>query len=445
MPALTFPDETDLTDIQFKARAGQVNIDKAQGIVECFVAAIGNKDSVGDIIIPGAFDASLKRRKPRVVWGHNWNEPIGKVLDIFEVPPRDQRLPEKMKKAGVGGVYARVQFNMNSQRGKEAFANVSFFGEEQEWSIGYKTLDADYDTQHQANVLKEVELYEVSPVLHGANQLTGTLSVKGGETPECGTDGELCAVKDFVGTTEEKASEGEQEVTQLKQMLESAINAAFDEGGKLWDFDDSKAVITKGDNEKEAWVISYSFNKDEQEFLFSQPKAAVLETFVRVVDEEVKGACCDSCAKGDSSGCEASKSVDTETEEKGAGKISSQSVQKITNAIEILKSIVAEVTPSEGPLERKEPEERVLMPGSYESYSESLPFECKTEDEIADVVEALVGQGVAVKFPTPEAFASGVNTLEVLMPEDEETKVSVAHAMGKALSNIEWLTTEPAQ
>ena len=177
MPALTFPDETEVSDIQFKARAGQVNIDKAQGIVECFVAAIGNKDSVGDIIVPGAFDASLKRRKPRVVWGHNWNEPIGKVLDIIEVPPRDPRLPEKMRLAGVGGLYARVQFNMNSQRGKEAFANVSFFGEEQEWSIGYKTLDADYDSQHQANVLKEVELYEVSPVLHGANQLLSLIHI----------------------------------------------------------------------------------------------------------------------------------------------------------------------------------------------------------------------------------------------------------------------------
>jgi phage head maturation protease len=63
------------------------------------------------------------------------------------------------------------------RRGKEAFANVAFFGEEQEWSIGYKTIDADYDHTHQANILKEVELYEVSPVLHGANSLTGTMSV----------------------------------------------------------------------------------------------------------------------------------------------------------------------------------------------------------------------------------------------------------------------------
>ena len=436
MPALTFPDETEISDIQFKARAGQVTIDKAQGIVECFVAAIGNKDSVGDIIVPGAFDGSLKRRKPRVVWGHNWNEPIGKVLDIVEVAPRDPRLPEKMKKAGVGGLYARVQFNMNSQRGKEAFANVAFFGEEQEWSIGYKTIDADYDAQHQANVLKEVELYEVSPVLHGANQLTGTLSVK--ESAECGKDGELCAVKDFTEPIETKAAlETVEEVTQLKQMLEKAINTAFDQESTLWDFDDVKAVVTKND---EAWVISYTFNKDENEFMFSTPKSAVLETFVRVLDEETKGAGC-GCGPAPSTGCECGEVKD----EKGAGKISSQSLQKISRVIEILQSIVSEVQPSEGPLERKEPEEKVLMAGTYDTYSESLPLECKTEDEIADVVEALAGEGVAVKFPTPEAFASGVKTVEVLMPEDEETKVSVAHAMGKALSNIEWLTTEPSQ
>ena len=166
------------SNIEFKAMPGQVNVDEAQGIVECFVAGIGNKDSVGDVLIAGAFTKSLTRRKPRVVWGHNWNDPIGKVLEIYEVAPGDRRLPVKMLNAGIGGLYARVQFNLNSEKGKEAFANIAFFGQEQEWSIGYKTLDAIFDPNLQANILKEVELYEVSPVLHGANQLTGTISVK---------------------------------------------------------------------------------------------------------------------------------------------------------------------------------------------------------------------------------------------------------------------------
>ena len=172
---------TAFNDIKYKASSGQINLDEAQGLVECFVAGIGNKDSVGDVCSSGAFTKSLMRRKPRVVWGHNWNDPIGKVLEIYEVPPSDPRLPGKMRAAGIGGLYARVQFNLNSEKGREAFANVAFFGEDQEWSIGYKTIRAQFDQASQANILNEVELYEVSPVLHGANQLTGTISIKADE------------------------------------------------------------------------------------------------------------------------------------------------------------------------------------------------------------------------------------------------------------------------
>lgn len=183
----------NFTETQYKSMPGQISTNEALGIVECFTAAIGNKDSVGDICLPGCFDSSLRRRKPRVVWGHNWNEPIGKVLDIYEVGPNDPRLPAKMRANGVGGLYTRVQFNLKSERGREAFNNITFFGEDQEWSIGYKTLDAFFDSKKQANLLKEVELYEVSPVLHGANQLTGTISIKSDKQPIKDPDGGLTA------------------------------------------------------------------------------------------------------------------------------------------------------------------------------------------------------------------------------------------------------------
>jgi len=153
-------------------------LNAAEGIVEAFVAGIGNKDSVADIVEKGAFDKSLRERTPRVVWGHDWNHPIGKVLDIREVPAGDESLPDKMKVANIGGLFARVQFNLLSEKGREAFNTVAFFGEEQEWSIGYKTILQDYDPMAKANRLKEVELFEVSPVLHGANNLTGTVSIK---------------------------------------------------------------------------------------------------------------------------------------------------------------------------------------------------------------------------------------------------------------------------
>lgn len=156
-------------------------LNEAEGIVEAFVSGVGNKDSVGDIVEPGAFKKSLERRHPRVIWSHDWNIPVGKVLEIYEVGPDDPRLPAKMKKARIGGLYAKVQFNLLSEKGREAFASVAFFGKDQEWSIGYKTLRSKFDPMVKANRLQEVELFEVSPVLHGANQLTGTVSVKTGE------------------------------------------------------------------------------------------------------------------------------------------------------------------------------------------------------------------------------------------------------------------------
>ena len=262
----------------YKSIPGQINIDEAQGIVECFVAGIGNKDSVGDICATGSFTESLKRRKPRVVWGHNWNEPIGKVLDIYEVAPNDPRLPMKMKRAGIGGLYARVQFNLKSERGRQAFADVSFFGEEQEWSIGYKTLRADYDQSRQANVLKEVELYEVSPVLHGANQLTGTISIKTdeigaikGEGYPRGEDGGIPAANPMAGR------EGN---------LPKAIAMRFGGAVRLRNSDKNIAVFDHmKDGEMTTMRVSYHFDGDE--FMFGDAVRVKPETvYIPVAQED---------------------------------------------------------------------------------------------------------------------------------------------------------------
>ena len=266
----------------YKSIPGQINIDEAQGIVECFVAGIGNKDSVGDICATGSFTESLKRRKPRVVWGHNWNEPIGKVLDIYEVAPNDPRLPMKMKRAGIGGLYARVQFNLKSERGRQAFADVSFFGEEQEWSIGYKTLRADYDQSRQANVLKEVELYEVSPVLHGANQLTGTISIKTdeisavkghGEDYPRGEDGGIPAVNPMAGR---------------EQNLPKAIATRFGGAVRMRSADKNIAIFDHmKDGEMMTMRVSYHFDGDE--FMFGDAVRVKPETvYLPVAEEENK-------------------------------------------------------------------------------------------------------------------------------------------------------------
>lgn len=153
-------------------------VDEEQGIVEAFVSGIGNKDSVDDIIEPGAFDESIKVRKPKGVWSHNWDRPVAKTLEIFEVPKGDSRLPERMKAAGIGGLYVKSQFNLETQDGRDALSWVKFYGDESEWSIGYQVDEQEYDRKVKANRLKQISLYEYSPVLFGANPLTATVGVK---------------------------------------------------------------------------------------------------------------------------------------------------------------------------------------------------------------------------------------------------------------------------
>lgn len=182
-------------------------VDDEKGIVEAYVSGIGNKDSGGDIIIPGAFNSSLQQRTPKGVWSHDWDKPVSKTLEIYEVPAGDPRLPMKMQLAEIGGLYVKTQFNLNTQLGRDAYETVKFFGEESEWSIGYQVDDAEYDHDQKAMILKEISLYEYSPVLFGMNELTSTVSIKAHK----GDDGEL-----------------EYEVEGLEEVEEKAVKAALD-------------------------------------------------------------------------------------------------------------------------------------------------------------------------------------------------------------------------
>ena len=260
MPSELFEYKSTSLGNSLSSKGGNINLDEAQGIVECFVAGIGNKDSVGDIVASGAFAKSLQRRKPRVVWGHSWNDPIGKVLEIYEVPNTDNRLPLKMKMAGIGGLFARVQFNLNSEKGREAFAMVAFFGEEQEWSIGYKTLRAQFDQKSQANVIYELELYEVSPVLHGANQLTGTISVKSDDS----AGGVMMAMIEDDEDAIDKA--------EIEKQLAAILGAKV----SLMDVNDDEITFARRMDNGEVGRYKCGFSGNRGRYMFGPPQPIVV-------------------------------------------------------------------------------------------------------------------------------------------------------------------------
>ena len=151
------------------------------GVIEGYGSTFGGEpDSVGDIIMPGAYKESLAEHSrrgttPKMFWQHDPHRPIGKWLDAKE----DDH-----------GLLMRGRLNMNVQQGREAYELLKA-GDIDGLSIGYRTVTAEKDAKGQ-RLLREVELWEVSlvtfPMLPEAR-----VSAKG-DLPEAAALRELAAL-----------------------------------------------------------------------------------------------------------------------------------------------------------------------------------------------------------------------------------------------------------
>lgn len=160
-------------------------VDGVDGIVEAIVSVTNVVDSVNDLIEPGAYKTTLRKRNPKGVWSHDTNIPVAKTLKVEELMPGDSRLPDDLRNQNAGALLVKMQFNLNTTRGRDAFHDVQFFAEEQEWSIGYSVPEGKsvVDDKSGVRFIKALELYEYSPVIFGAAPNTRTLSVKEDDAP----------------------------------------------------------------------------------------------------------------------------------------------------------------------------------------------------------------------------------------------------------------------
>ena len=146
--------------------AVDIKVDAEQGIIEAYVSIFNNVDLGGDKILPGAFADSLKKKLPKGVWSHNWDQPVAKTVEAKE----DEK-----------GLYIKGQFNLDTQRGKEAFSDIKF-GIIDEFSIGFRiqeySWEKDGEQEDEIRVIKKIKLYEWSPVLAGMNPDTELVGVK---------------------------------------------------------------------------------------------------------------------------------------------------------------------------------------------------------------------------------------------------------------------------
>lgn len=147
--------------LQIKSFDAEFKALEDKGEFEGYGSIFGNQDSVGDVVMPGAFKDSLNKRRPALLWQHSWNAPIGIYTEVRE----DER-----------GLYVKGQLNMETTQGRECYSLLKQ-GALSGLSIGYRVL-AD-EMQGQQRLLRKLDLLEVSVVTFPANELATVASVKG--------------------------------------------------------------------------------------------------------------------------------------------------------------------------------------------------------------------------------------------------------------------------
>jgi HK97 family phage prohead protease len=158
--------------------------DEGDGVITAYVSVTGVEDNVKDIIVPGAYGPTLKRRTPKGVWGHQWLTPTSKTLEAVELMPGHKDLPKELSDGtpwpeDAGALRIKMQFNLGTTRGREAYSDVQFFDNQQEWSIGYTVPEnGAYKDAKGVRHIKKLDLFEFSPVLFGAMSHARTASVK---------------------------------------------------------------------------------------------------------------------------------------------------------------------------------------------------------------------------------------------------------------------------
>lgn len=139
--------------------------DEPSGTVSGYGSVYNVLDRGGDIVMPGAFKASIadwKRRKamPPMLWQHYASEPIGTWTDLVEdekgLKVKGQLVLEVPQAAAVRAlIAAKVIKGL---------------------SIGYETIDYEIDRKTGIRRIKKADLWEISPVTFPMNvdaQITG--------------------------------------------------------------------------------------------------------------------------------------------------------------------------------------------------------------------------------------------------------------------------------
>jgi len=164
--------------------------DLGEGEFEAIVSVFSTVDSVGDIVMPGAFAKTLaaygeKNAPVPVVWSHDWADPFSHIGYSLSAEETD------------AGLKVRGKLDIDNNPKAMQVYRLLKGGRIRDFSFAYEIKDGgfrkaegddspdglDADTPYE---LRELDLFEVGPCLVGAHRDTELLAIKnarGNNTP----------------------------------------------------------------------------------------------------------------------------------------------------------------------------------------------------------------------------------------------------------------------
>ena len=161
-------------------------------------------DSDNDVTKANALRSGYTGNKVPLVWNHDWSKVIGRGV-----------IEADNQKAVFKGYF------LNTEAGKEAYETVKAMQDMQQFSYGFQVLKSSKGTHIDSKgeevpvrVLEDVKVWEVSPVLVGAQQNSFVQALKSGLEP---VDEEIKAEMQVESTEPEVSSETDASISKSSQ------------------------------------------------------------------------------------------------------------------------------------------------------------------------------------------------------------------------------------
>lgn len=156
--------EKKILNVPFELKEGDV---EETGLFRGYGAIFGIKDSHSDVIMPGAFTKTLaaggrNRSGVAMLYQHDFRRPIG----VWNLLAEDRK-----------GLKVEGQLAIKTKDGGDTYELMKL-GALKGLSIGYDAIIHEFDSKKKIRYLKEVELWEISPVTFGANIKASVTAVK---------------------------------------------------------------------------------------------------------------------------------------------------------------------------------------------------------------------------------------------------------------------------